>query len=462
VAVDNFQLTYVSDGSPYMLINPTALTFTPSVNTKTINVKGGNLTNDISLTPTSSFSLSKTTITAAEAMAEGGVNVDVVCNGTTDLPNDSIVLTSGALRQKVSLAMAQSAINTSTAALFYDQSLPIELTFNVSGDLYSNVSLSAPAGITLSETTITPVDALVGKAILATWNGVDRIAEKYIYLTSGAKTDSVLVFAVNDNVVSTWDGDYAEVAPSKMTDFGWSQTLADGISAGPVVFNEYNVTGGSRYVPATTAAHTYRAKTWIGHRVAYMRAWGDPATNVFNLSTTLEAGITYVLRAVGGWHNNETNPTFTMGVNTAPANMGVSLGSQAVACTIKQRGEDYGFEFTPTVTATHYVTVSSSVINDAMFSLDYLAIYPKGPTLGFENANATNVQVYPTLTNGAVNIKLAEKSGQINVYDVAGRMVVSKSVQSNFETVQIPSAGMYVVEIKNANITKTVKVIRVN
>lgn len=463
VAVDNFQLTYVSDGSPYLLINPTALAFTPSTNSKTINVKGGNLTNDISLTPTSSFSLSKTTITAAEAMAEGGVDVEVTCSASSPVTNDSLIFTSGALRQKVMLTSTESPVNISNKGIFRDQSYTVPDTVTVSGDFFANVVITAPSGISLSESVITPAEALTGKTIIVTWNTTTQILEKSIVLSTGATKDSILVFAVSNNLISSWDGDNAEVTPSKMTDFGWDQTLADGVTPGTVVFNEYNVTGGSRYVPATIAAHTYRGKAWKGHRVAYLRSWGSPATNVYNLAVNLEADKTYMFRGVSGWHNNESNPTFTYSVNTAKANLGTTLGTQSVACTVKQRGEDYGFEFTPTTTATHYLTVSSNTVNDAMCGVDFLAIYPKPQsTNGIENNGLSNSMVYPTVTNGSVNVKLLEKSGQINVYDVSGRMVMSRSVNTFFETINLPSTGMYLVEIKNANISKTFKVVKVN
>ena len=463
VAMDNFQLSYLSDGSPYLLITPTTLAFTPSITKKTVNVKGGNLTNGITLATTPAFSLSKTSITAAEAMATGGIDVTVTSNATGNLPNDSLIVTCGALRNKIALTVAESAITVSTAGLFYDQSLPAAMTITVGGDLFSNVSLTTPSGIALSETTITPVDAKAEKAITATWDQVTRLENKYIQLTSGLKKDSVLAFAVKENVISTWDGDNAEVTPSKLTDFGWSQTLADGITDGPVVFNEYNITGGSRLVPAANAAHTYHGKTWIGYRVAYLRTWGSPATNVFNLSVNLEAGKTYVFRAVSSWHNNETTPTFTYSVNTAKANLGTNLGSQSILCTVKQQGEDFGFEFTPTTSATHYLTVASNTINDAMFGVDYLAIYPKipvGPT-SVEQTGDSNIQVYPTVTDGNIQVNLGDKSGIITVYDITGKLIQTKTANSSIETLTLASKGMYVVEIKTSNTTKTVKVIKV-
>lgn len=460
VAVDNFQLTYVSDGSPYLLLDQTALNFTPFVNQKTINIKGGNLSSDVTLSTTSAFSLSKTTITAAEAMATAGVDVVVTSNGNSALSNDSLIITCGSVRKKVQLTLAESAITTSTAGIFFDQSMNSTTTFNVSGDLFSNITLTAPNGVSLSETTITPAQANAVKSVTVTWNQPTRVLNKYIYLTSGDKKDSVLVFAV-DNIISSWDGDAAEGTGSKLTDFGWSQTLADGVTAGGVTFNDYNVTGGVRYVPAASAAHTYKGKAWAGYRVAYLRSWGSPATNVFNLAVNLEANITYVFRAVSGWHNNETNPTFTYSVNTATANLGTTLGSQSVACTVKQQMEDYAFEFTPTTTATHYLNVTSSAVNDAMCGVDYLAIYPKVQTFtGVDKTEGSDVKVYPTVNNGTCQVALSAK-GSINVYDVAGRLVVSKSANASVEQLTLPSTGVYFVEVNSNNITKIFKVVSV-
>jgi len=441
VAMDNFQLSYVSDGSPYLIITPTTLSFGPNTTQQTVNVKGGALTADVTLSATSAFSLSKTSITAAEAMATGGVNVVLTSSATGALPNDSLIITSGTARQKVLLTVAET-LAVSNKGYFFDQSIVSPFTLTVSGDLYGNTVLTAPAGITLSESTITPVEAQTGKAITVTWNQSSRIVDQYIYLTSGSKKDSVLVFAVNDNIISTWDGDNAIVAPSKLTDFGWSQTLADGVTAGPASFQEYN-TGGVRYVTAANAAHTYRGKTWVGYRVAYLRTWGNPAANVFNLAVNLEADKTYVFRGVSAWHNNETNPTFTYAVNTAKSNTGTSLGAMSVVCTVKQRGEDYGFEFTPTTTATHYLTVSSSAINDAMCGVDYLAIYPKVQIISglgrTENQLLSNAYAYAI--NGTLKVTGADS---YVVYNVQGMKVADVKVNAANTSVSL-KPGVYMV-----------------
>lgn len=444
VAVDNFQLSYISDGSPYLVLDQTSLAYLPHTTQKVINIKGGNLTGNVNLSTTSAFSLSQSSLLAADVMSANGVNVTVTCNAASDIANDSLIVTSGTARSKVALSMAQT-LSVSNKGYFFDQTITTPFTLTVTGDIYSAVTLTSPTGITLSETTITAADALAGKAITVTWDQSSRVLDKSIYITSGAKKDSIVVFAVPDNIISSWDGDNATVAPSKLTDFGWDQTLADGITAGPVVFNEYNITGGSRYVPAANAAHTYRGKTWVGYRVAYLRTWGDPATNVFNLAVNLEANKTYVFRGVSAWHNNETNPTFTYSVNTAKANLGTTLGSQSVACTVRQQGEDYGFEFTPTTTATHYLTVSSNTINDAMCAPDYLAIYPKVRVLSaLENEQTTKLTAYTT-NNKLIVVGV----DSYTVYNVQGMKVAEVKVNSANTAVSLNS-GVYLVKSADA------------
>lgn len=48
----------------------------------------------------------------------------------------------------------------------------------------------------------------------------------------------------------------------------------------------------------------------------------------------------------------------------------------------------------------------------------------------------------------------------LKVYDIAGKLVVSKTATSSVERVALPSVGMCFVEVNIANTTKTVKVIR--
>lgn len=460
VATDNYRLTYISDGRPYMIVTPDKLSFSPSATSKTITIKGGNLTNDVTLTAPNGFSLSTSNIPAANVMTEAGVEVTVVYNSTTEVISDTLFISSGATVVKVPLTVSQS-VSANVGGLFYDITLPELYTFKVTGDVFGDISLSAPTGITLSETNVSAVDAVAGKDISAQWNLNSYIPDKYIYITTGGiKKDSILVFAVKDNLISSWDGDYAEGEGSRLTDFGWTHTLADGVTPVGTTFNVYDATSAVRYVPYAKANHTYRGKPWIGHRIAYLRGWGNPATNVYNLPVMLEEGKTYKFRGVSAWHNNETNPTFTYMVNSAPANLGDTLGKQSVLCTVRQRGEDYAFEFKPKTTAVHYLTVSSNTVNDAMCAPEFLAIYEKPINTATDNKSVSSLKVYPTITSGNVQIDFGGKTGFIKVYDISGRVVNTKEAKNSIESVSLPTTGIYLMEVTAGNETRTFKVVK--
>ena len=458
VAIDNFRLTYLSDGSAYLVTSADELKYSPTNTEKVLNISGGNLDGDVTLTPTSSFTLSKSTFTAAEVMAEGGVDVTVTSVATAAVLNDSLVITQGNARRVVKLTMDET-LSVSNAAIFLDQSMTPIVTFTVTGDVFGAVNLSGLTGIDMSETSISAANALAGRDVVLIWDGTTLLEDKYIYLTSGSKKDSVLVFASPSNLISSWDGDDLEGEGTRLTELGWSLTMADGVTPVEGAFNTYNATSGIRLVPITTQNYTYMGKPWLGHRVAYLLTWGDPATNVYNLNVNLEAGKSYKFRGVGTWHDNGTAPTFTYAINTAPANTSDTLGIQANAFTVKRAGKDYSFTVQPTTTATHYLTVSSSVVGDVMATPFFLSIYEDKGT-STDQVNENSVRVYPTFTNGPVTIETAGQVGTVRVFNLSGRMVASQPLNGNLETIQLPAQGVYFLQIQVDNSIQTVKVIR--
>jgi hypothetical protein len=64
-------------------------------------------------------------------------------------------------------------------------------------NLTGNITLTAPAGITLDKTTITPAEAVAGVVVTATYNGSVNITDGLITLTSGTLTSNVTVNATN-------------------------------------------------------------------------------------------------------------------------------------------------------------------------------------------------------------------------------------------------------------------------
>lgn len=458
IAFDNFRLTYVSDGSPYLIPDAEKLSFTPTQNAKTFMLTGGNLTSDVTLTTTSSFQLSKSTLTANEVM--GGAEVTVTAIAAAAIEKDSVVISHGDVKSVVYLSSGE-VMSVSTGGLFFDQSLPTEASFELYGDVYSDISITAPQGFVISTTNVTPAEARDTVPVLLLWDGATRVEDKYIYITKGEMKDSVLVFAVADNIISSWDGDLAEGDGSLLTNFGWSLMMEDGITPVAGAFNPYAAGSGIRYVEVATQNYTYKGKPWTGGRLAYLRTWGDPPTNTFNLSVNLEAGKAYQFRGVSTWHDNESNPTFTYSINTAMSNTGDTLGSQSYAFTVKRAAVDYGFVVKPTTTGTHYLTISSNVIGDVMNSPLFLAIYETDYATSTPSVFENGVKVYPTVTSDKVIIETAGKSGMVQVYNLSGKLAATATLNGGVEELSLPGEGVYFLRLMIEDSLQTIKVIKV-
>jgi hypothetical protein len=456
IMLDNIKLEYLGV-EPFLNVNQTALNFTPGVRQKMINIKGGNLVNDITLTPSANFTLSATSITAAEAMTPGGVDITVSCSAAIEITDGSLTINSATLEQVVALTLQETAITVSHAGFLFDQTFSPEATLTVSGDLFAPVNLSAPSGVVLSQTSISTEEALAGKEITLSWDKITALDDRAVVLNSGGKSATVNIYAVLDNMIADWDGDAAEGDGSKLTDFGWTlnNTAGEDIAAS---FTNYNATSGIRYVPMSSQAYTYRGGIWSGHRMAYLRTWGADASNTFNLAVNLEANVEYVFRAVAAWHNNEVNPSFTFAVKNAKGAGAEVLASQTNEFTVRRIGADYKLNVTPTADAVHYITFSSSQPNDALAGVMYMAISPKKLNTAVDNSTASAISVYST-ADGSVRVNTPEKS-TIRLFDLSGRLVMNIVGSGTVERFELPSAGIFLLEVNSGVERKTMKVLR--
>lgn len=101
VAVDNFRVSYISDGSPYMVASPDDLFFDPLNLTRTFNVSGGNLTENVVLSAPAGIALDKTTLTPAQ-VAEGAT-VTATFDNATAIASGNIALVTGDLTVNVAV-----------------------------------------------------------------------------------------------------------------------------------------------------------------------------------------------------------------------------------------------------------------------------------------------------------------------------------------------------------------------
>jgi hypothetical protein len=463
VAFDNFRLTYLSDGvSPYMVTIPPVLNFSPTDTERQFNLTGGNLTEIVTITTSAGFTVSKSTFTAAELMAPGGVEVTVNSIGNKAVTDEKLVVAHGNKTHTLYLNVKES-LRVSNGAFMFDQSMVPISNFTLTANVFEPVTFTLPPGVSVSDNTVSASDALAGKEIILMWDHDTLVEDKFMYIVSGSVKDSILIFATPESLVSNWDGDDAEGEGSRLTDFGWSLTQADGITLVAGAFNEYNSPNfGIRYVPFTTQNYSYLGKAFRGHRVAYLRTWGTaPATNVYNLPVQLTEGKTYRFKALAAWHDNGTTPTFSYGINTMKANTGDTLGIVSVRYTTTRRPADYSFIVRPQVTDTYYVTVSSTVGGDALSALMFMSIYETDPSTSTQQHAENNVRVFPTVSRDYVNIDTAGEAGFVRVLDITGKLISSKTLNGNNEIVNLPTEGAYIIQVKAGMTVKNFKVIRV-
>lgn len=456
ILLDNIRLEYYGN-EPLIIPSVSSLNFSPSVRDRIVNVTAKNISNDITVEAPAGFSVSQPTISAAAALTNEGVNITVTSTANEDVGPVNLILTSGVAEKQIALTLAETAINVSHAGLLFDQSFAPVTNITVTADLFNDIVLTAPAGVSLSQYSIPKADAVGGKQIQVSWDNSSLVEDKEIEISSGPKSSAVKYFAVPNNMISNWDGDNAEGTGSRLTDFGWTlnNSLGDAVAGN---FQNYNAGSGIRYVPMSSQVYTYLGKSWAGHRIAYLRTWGADASNTYNLTMTLEAGKTYIFRGVTGWHNNELNPTFTYSIRTGKDAQATVLATQSNNFTVRQAGADYKLEFTPTADGVHYVSVSSSAINDAMAAALYLAVYPKPIGTSVDNNTASDVLVYPTVTKGTVNIR-AQENTTIRVFDLGGRMLINKLNSNETETIELTESGVFFIELNDGRERRTVKVV---
>jgi hypothetical protein len=101
VAVDNFRLSYISNGSPYVVLTPGSLFFDANNLTKPIAVSGGNLTSNLVLSAPAGITLDKTVLTPAQVAA--GITVNATFDNATAITNGTISATTGSLTQNVTV-----------------------------------------------------------------------------------------------------------------------------------------------------------------------------------------------------------------------------------------------------------------------------------------------------------------------------------------------------------------------
>ena len=74
--------------------------------------------------------------------------------------------------------------------------------------------------------------------------------------------------------------------------------------------------------------------------------------------------------------------------------------------------------------------------------------------------NETSIKVYPTYSSGNFTVETSGSRGLITVYNLVGKMVTQKVIESSRETVTVRDRGMYIMKVDCDNTSRTFKVIK--
>ena len=142
----------------------------------------------------------------------------------------------------------------------------------------------------------------------------------------------------------------------------------------------------------------------------------------------------------------------------------VEVPSGTTSVTVSATANDAG----ATVSGTGDVDVSSgsgtaSVVvtgTDGMTMMTYTVEITVLPS-GIEDSHMKQISVYPSVSNGIFHVDFAGDPGVITVFDLTGRVVQRRNATLSLETVTLDRPGIYLINLKNSNESRTVRVVSV-
>ena len=167
---------------PQLTVNPTSLSFTGNAGetyTKTFTVTGANLLGDVTLASTNTaFTVSPTTLTAAQAQAGATVTVTYQPTSAGTRSGNITVSSSGATSQTVAVTGTATAnptltVNPSTLNFSTQAGTPVTKTFTLTAAnltaSYVQLAVSG-TGFSIDKTTVTKTAATAGVTVTVTYN----------------------------------------------------------------------------------------------------------------------------------------------------------------------------------------------------------------------------------------------------------------------------------------------------
>ncbi|HET7732620.1 MAG TPA: T9SS type A sorting domain-containing protein, partial [Paludibacter sp.] len=418
-SADDFTLSYLGE-QKVLTVSQTNFLFDDKNLSKTFNVSGAFLTEGVTISAPAGITLSKTSMTATEA--QDGVQITAQFTGSTSIKNGVISIVAGSLTKTIAFnalvgdAACFSPLYTDRTNLIADPYCNDRAKFGGWG----NVAISevkSSCGERSLKVFGGSLDASVAGGTAIASNKTYRVRAKIF--VPGAHTAKFGLFLI---------GNTADVDV-------YNSTTNDAWETADFTFKTATVGTGGVFFQRTTGTDSVFIDSYEMYEVT------EPTVRVkyvdaADVNTSVKADRVY---------------TATWG--TTLANY-LTIGKTYSALTADKDVVTYGgYNYDYDNTSVENVTVAEG---ENVIVLKFI----KGLSTGNANLGNSDVAVYPTMTDGNVNVSLNGKTGTIRVFDVAGRVVVTKVASSTKEVVSLPSSGVFFVEVNSGNVTKTFKVIR--
>jgi len=359
----------------------------------------------------------------------------------------------------------EQSLSVSKQYMFFDDSADnTAKTFNVQGGgLTSAVTLTAPAGISLNKTSITALDAQCGVDVIATFDNTKSISDDTIYLTSGSLTKKIVIDAIKNNLIGSWDGngDTTKVVEpiSLPTKYGWASATVTWAAA------NLATVGTCRYFD-NPASYTYNGVPYLG-RILYAR-WDASNTagvdGVFTLPIALQKDKYYQFGGKFAWNSNGTAPVIRVGVYAAADTTGTAYSILNVQTGATLSLTSAIKTFAVPADGTYYLTFKSNTLSlnalADLFVRDVTEIVTKT-----DAPKVSDVNVYGKNNRVVATVNLATSSEiEMRVYNLQGmcvsssRSALSSGIHS-IETTSTFASGVYLVRLlQKGQILQTAKV----
>lgn len=396
--------------------------------------------------------------------------------------------------------------------LFDDKNL--SKTFTVSGAfLTEGVTLTAPAGITLSKTSMTATEAQDGATITAQFTGTTPIKNGTISIVAGALSKTITLTALtgdaacfNTPLYTDRTNLIADPYCNDRTKFGgWGNVAISEVKSacGERSFKVYGGSLDASVAGGTVLASnkTYRVKAKIYVPAAHTAKFGlflignTADVDVYTSSTNDQwetADFTFKTATIGsgGVFFQRTTGTDSVYIDnyemyevTEPTVRVKYVKSDDVNTTLK---DDRVYTATWGTSLANYLTIGKSY---TALSTDKDAIAVSGTSYIYDNtstdavtisegenvlvlkfkvdpttaldATASNaISVSPTLASGTVKVSTGNLAATVKTFDVTGKLI--NSLVSNGDTqISLNKAGVFFIEVNTAAGHKMVKVVNV-